>query len=73
MNIKEPLKAGLIGGLVSGIISAGLNYFIIPFPTTIMGNVISHSMGGFFCSLFAGFISVFLYMTHHKKEPELNN
>ena len=69
-NISAALKNGLIGGALSGIVSASLNYFILPFPRSILDNVIGHGVGGFFCGLISAFIAVLMYAHHrHQQEP----
>ncbi|WP_048065300.1 hypothetical protein [Methanosarcina acetivorans] len=65
MNMKdivsEALKIASVGGIVSGLITAALNYYVIPFPETIISNVIGHGVGGFVGASTAGFIGIMIY------------
>jgi uncharacterized membrane protein YeaQ/YmgE (transglycosylase-associated protein family) len=58
------LKNGLIGGVLSGIISALLNYSILPFPQSIQDNAIGHGFSGFFSGLISAVIAVLIYIRH---------
>jgi hypothetical protein len=51
-NIVEALKNGMAGGILGAVVSALLNYFIVPFPKSVVDNVLGHSIGGFFLRFF---------------------
>lgn len=57
----QALKGGLLGGALGGIVSAGLNYYILPFPGSSADNALGHGMTGFFCGLVSGFVGVLVY------------
>ena len=57
---------GLIAGVFSGIISALLNHFLLPFPATPLDNVIGHGIGGFFCGFISCVIGIMIYASQHK-------
>jgi hypothetical protein len=59
--MRAALKSGLIGGAVGGLISAGLNYALLPFPHSAAANAFGHGMSGFFCGLLSGFVGVLLH------------
>lgn len=59
--IRAALRSGLVGGAVGGLISAGLNYALLPFPHSPAANAFGHGMSGFFCGLVSGFVGVLLY------------
>lgn len=70
----EALKTALIGGIISGIISGMLNYFIFPFPVSISDNVISHTMGGFFCGTITAVIAIIIFTKKSRNSiNEVNN
>lgn len=60
----EALKTGLIGGALGGLVSAGLNYYVLPVPGSTADNAIGHGMTGFFCGLASGVIGVLIYARH---------
>ncbi len=60
-TVRAALKSGLIGGAVGGLISAGLNYTLLPFPQSAADNAFGHGMSGFFCGLLSGFVGVLLH------------
>jgi hypothetical protein len=64
--IGEASITGIMGGLFSGIISALLNYRILPFPETIPDNVIGHGFSGFFCGFISGLVGVLIYHYQHQ-------
>lgn len=62
MNIKECVKAALIGMIISGIISFAINYFVIPCPTTEFANAMGNGISGVLSGAISGFLGVFFYM-----------
>lgn len=65
-KISAALKNGLMAGLFSSVVSALLNYYVLPFPQDILDNVIGHGIGGFFCGLISAFIAVMIVL-HHRQ------
>ncbi len=67
-KIPVALKNGLIAGLFSSAVSVLLNYYVLPFPQSILDNAIGHGIGGFFCGLISAFIAVMI-VAHHHRQP----
>ena len=65
-NIVELLKSGFIAGIVSAAISFLLNYYLLPFPATLLDNAIGHSIGGFMCGFISAFMGLLIYVLHHR-------
>jgi hypothetical protein len=55
---------------IGGLISAGLNYYVLPFPHSAADNAVGHGMSGFFCGLVSGFVGVLLYA---RQQPARNS
>jgi hypothetical protein len=66
-KIGGALISGIFGGMLCSIISGLLNYFVFPFPKSVMDNIMGHSIGGFFCGFFAGFIGVLMHIKFHER------
>ncbi len=64
-KISAAATNGLIGGLISGGISALLNHYLLPFPATPLDNVIGHGIGGFFCGFISCVIGIMIYASQH--------
>lgn len=64
-KIGGVLKSAMIGGMLCSVIAGLLNYYIFPFPKSVMDNVIGHSIGNFFSGFFAGIIGVLMYVKFH--------
>jgi hypothetical protein len=65
-NISELLKSGFIAGTFSGVISFLLNYYVLPFPATLLDNAIGHGVGGFICGFISAALGVLIFMLQHK-------
>lgn len=39
------IKNGLVGGIMGAIMSGLINYYLIPFPKTLLGNAIGNRVG----------------------------
>jgi hypothetical protein len=65
-NIIELLRSGFIAGVASAAISFLLNYYLLPFPATLLDNAIGHGIGGFICGFISAFMGVLIYMLHHQ-------
>ena len=65
-NIIELVKSGFMAGIVSAAISFLLNYYLLPFPATLLDNAIGHGIGGFMCGFISAFAGLLIYMLHHR-------
>ena len=65
-NIIELLRSGFIAGIASAAISFLLNYYLLPFPVTLLDNAIGHGIGGFMCGFISAFVGVLIFMFQHK-------
>ena len=65
-NIIELLKSSFIAGIASAAISFLLNYYLLPFPATLLDNAIGHGIGGFMCGFISAFMGLLIYMLHHR-------
>lgn len=72
-KLIEALKNGFIGGTLSSIVSGLLNYFILPFPRSILDNVIGHSVGGFICGFISAFIGVMMILHYIHQDQTLTD
>jgi hypothetical protein len=52
---------GLVAGILSCTISVLLNYFVFPFPDSVVGNIISHGFGSFFSGFFSAIMAIIIY------------
>ena len=48
-----------MGAIMSGL----MNYYLIPFPKTILSNVLCNSMSGLLSGFMGGFIGLLVYKT----------
>jgi hypothetical protein len=67
-NIIELLKSGFIAGTASAVISFLLNYYLLPFPATLLDNAIGHGIGGFMCGFISAFVGLLIYMMHRRMQ-----
>ena len=65
-NIIELLKGGFITGIVSAAISFLLNYYLLPFPGTLLDNAVGHGISGFMCGFLSASIGISIYMLQHR-------
>jgi len=65
-NIIELFKSGFMAGIVSAAISFLLNYYLLPFPATLLDNAVGHGIGGFACGFISAFMGVLIYILHHR-------
>ena len=70
-KIKKAVKTGLIGGLLSLVISALLNYYVFPMPISVLDNTIGHGIGGFFCGFISAFFGVLVILIELKSDEKL--
>jgi hypothetical protein len=55
--MKDAFKAGLIGALVGGAISATIG-FLAPLPPDSLVNAVANGAAGFFSGFFGGFMAL---------------
>jgi hypothetical protein len=48
--------------------SFAMNYFLFPFPETILGNALGNGMSGFLSGFMGGFIGLLAYLSEVKKQ-----
>ena len=65
-KLSEASRISFIGALISAIITASLNYYILPFPDSIISNVIGHAIGGFICAFIGGFAAALVIISKFK-------
>jgi hypothetical protein len=65
-NFIELLKSGFMAGMASAVISFLLNYYLLPFPITLLDNAVGHGVGGFMCGFISAFMGLLIYMLHHR-------
>ncbi len=67
-NIIELLKSGFIAGVASAVISFLLNYYLLPFPATLLDNAIGHGIGGFICGFISAVVGLLIYMVRWRMQ-----
>jgi len=65
-NFIELLKNGFMAGIASAVISFLLNYYLLPFPITLLDNAVGHGVGGFMCGFISAFMGLLIYILHHR-------
>lgn len=68
-SLREPLTAGVIGGIVSAVAAGMLNHFVIPFPASPAANTIGHCVDAFVCAFAGGFIGIVLHERRSRQPP----
>jgi hypothetical protein len=67
-NIIELLTNSFIAGIVSAFISFLLNYYLLPFPVTLLDNAIGHGVGGFACGFISAFVGLLIHIFHRRMQ-----
>ncbi len=67
-NIIELLTNSVIAGGISALISFLLNYYLLPFPVTLLDNAIGHGIGGFMCGFISAFVGLLIYESHRRMQ-----
>lgn len=62
----EALKAGGIGAAIAVVLSFSANYFLVPFPESLMENAVNNGISGLLSGFMSGFMGLFMYL---KKAP----
>jgi hypothetical protein len=70
ISFKQPIIAGIVGGVMGFIISATANYYIIPVPGDIAGHAMNNGMSGLFSGFMGGFPGVLVYMIQERKQKQ---
>ncbi|HEX2995106.1 MAG TPA: hypothetical protein VHP14_09780 [Anaerolineales bacterium] len=70
-NIIELLKNSFIAGAISAFISFLLNYYLLPFPVTLLDNAIGHGVGGFMCGFISALVGLLIYSFHRRTQMEM--
>lgn len=64
---KESLKSGLISAAFGFTLSFLVNYFLVPFPETLLVNAFNNGISGFFSGFMGGFMGLFMYLKMNRK------
>ncbi len=67
-NIIGLLTNSIIAGGISAFISFLLNYYLLPFPVTLLDNAIGHGIGGFMCGFISAFVGLLIYVFHRRMQ-----
>ncbi len=67
-NIIELLTNSILAGGISALISFLLNYYLLPFPVTLLDNAIGHGIGGFMCGFISAFVGLSIYAFHRRMQ-----
>jgi hypothetical protein len=67
IKIGEAVKCGIIGGILCGVVSGLMNYYVIPFPRTLLNNEFNHVISGSLSGLVTGFFGLFVFMVQQSK------
>ncbi len=67
-NIIELLTNSAIAGGISALVSFLLNYYLLPFPVTLLDNAIGHGIGGFMCGFISAFVGLLIYGLHRRMQ-----
>jgi hypothetical protein len=60
------VKNGFMAGIISAAIAFLLNYFLLPFPATLLDNAIGHGIGSFMSGFISAAVGIMLYMHHQR-------
>lgn len=72
-HLIEIAKGGLIAGTISAIISFLLNYYLLPFPETLLDNAVGHGIGGFIAGFISACMGITVYILHHRTRYVLSS
>lgn len=65
-NQRDALKAGGVGAAIALVLSFSVNYFLVPFPESLMENAVNNGVSGLLSGFMSGFMGLFMYL---KKAP----
>jgi hypothetical protein len=68
-HISVLVKNGFIAGTISAAIAFLLNYYLLPFPATLMDNAIGHGIGSFMSGFISAAVGITVYI-HHQRVNE---
>ena len=63
-HIGVLVKNGVMAGTISAAIAFLLNYYLLPFPATLLDNAIGHGVGSFMSGFISAAVGITLYMHH---------
>ena len=64
---KEALINGAIAGIIGFVASMLMNYFIIPFPESVLANAVGNGFSGLISGFMGGFMGIMAYSKKIKK------
>ena len=67
MERKEALINGAIAGFIGFVMSMIMNYFVIPFPATVLSNAVGNGISGLISGFMGGFMGIMVYSKKLKK------
>jgi len=67
----EAAREGIVGGVISGIASAAVNYLAVGMPHSEAANAINNGLSGCFSGFFTGFIGTLVLFRRlgRKEQP----
>ncbi len=65
-HIGVLVKNGVMAGAISAAIAFLLNYYLLPFPATLLENAIGHGVGSFMSGFISAAVGITLYMHHQR-------
>lgn len=68
--MREPIKTGIIGGIIGLVMSMTVNYFFVPIPLTEMGNALGNGMSGLVSGFLSGCLGLSLYLRGARNSVE---
>lgn len=61
-NQRDALKAGGVGAAIALVLSFSVNYFLVPFPESLMENAVNNGVSGLLSGFMSGFMGLFMYL-----------
>lgn len=61
-NQRDALKAGGVGAAIALVLSFSVNYFLVPFPESLMENAVNNGISGLLSGFMSGFMGLFMYL-----------
>ncbi len=59
---RDALKAGGVGAAIALVLSFSANYFLVPFPESLMQNAVNNGISGLLSGFMSGFMGLFMYL-----------
>lgn len=67
--LKEMLKSGIPGGLMSFFACFLISYFVVPLPQTAIDHGMNNGISGFMSGFMSAAIGIFVYIRANKPKP----